>query len=221
MVNYFVHCHACYINKTNNFTNPNIRVFFDTDINSESCSSELQIDFDKSNYGFSENYMSPKFDYILSFRDETYSSSKTSLKMFGIFDDNQNRIEIKNITNGSFNDILLSDLLQFLIPKNTPSKIYCGFCRNLCENSTPIPHVTQPLEYGTEDDDSLDTLYDIDLMDMNYGDMDGVDYKNDLLNGGKTRKKRNKYRKKQIKTITRRSKSNKRRTNKRRSSYKK
>jgi hypothetical protein len=198
----------------------------------------MQIDFDKNNYAFSENYMTPKFDYILSFKDDIYSSSKTSIKMFGIFDDNLSRVEIKNITNGSFNDILLSDLLEFLIPKNTPSKIYCGFCRNPCENSTPIPHLAQPLEYGTEEDDGFDALYDMNYGDMNYGDMNygdmnygdmnygdinDVDYQNIYSKGGKlknkTLKKRNKYRKKQIKTITRKSKSNKRRTNRRIPSY--
>jgi hypothetical protein len=220
MVNYFIHCHACYINKTNNFNNPNIKLFFDTPINNKSCSTELQIDFDKSNYIISENYMTPKLDYILSFKDETYSSSITSVKMLGIFDDNYNRVEIKNITNGSFDDILLSDLLKFLVPKNTPSKIYCGFCRNSCDNSIPIPQVSQPLEYGIEDN-GLDALYDIDLMDMNYGDMNygdmnDIDYENVFLNGGKTRKKRNKkYRKKQIKK-TRKNKSNKRKTTRRR-----
>jgi hypothetical protein len=225
MVNYFIHCHACYVNKSNKFSNPNIKLFFDTPINNPACSIELQIDFDKSKYEFSEHYMNPKLDYILSFKDEAYSSTKTSIKMLGIFDDNYNRVEIKNITNGSFNDILLSDLLQFLIPKNTPSKIYCTFCRNPCDDSIPHPYLVSPLEYGIEDDDNFDALYDydIDLMDVDYRNMNDVDYQNVFYNGGKlknkTYKTRNKHRKKQIKS-TRKSKSIKRRTIKR-SSYKK
>ena len=214
MVNYFIHCHACYTNKTNNFMNPNIKLFFDTPIDNPSCSTELQIDFDKSKYTFSENYMIPKLEYILSFKDEHISSSTTSVKMLGIFDDNYNRVEIKNITNGSFDDILLSDLLEFLLRKNKNIRhnIYCKFCRNPCDNSTSI-HLAQPLEYGKEHESQFDNLYDLDWdIDKN------LDFDQDVFSKGgkfnKTHKKRNKYRKKQIKTIKRKSK---RRTNKRRS----
>jgi hypothetical protein len=216
MVNYFIHCHACYINKTNDFRNPNIKLFFDTPIDNDSCNSEYIIEFDKDKYNFSENYMSPKLDYILSFKDETYSSSKSSFKMLGIFDDNYNRVEIKNITNGLFNDILLSDLLEFLVNKNKNIRhnIYCGFCRNPCDNSTSIP-LAQPLEYGKENESEYEDLYDLEWdidEDLNFD-------QNVFPKGGKfnkTNKKRNKYRKKQIKTIKRKSKK---RPSKRRYSY--
>jgi hypothetical protein len=231
MVNYYISCHACYINKTNDYTNPNINLFFDTNIDNPSCISEFQLVLDKDYYKYLENYMNPKLDYTLSFHDKVDKLTRESgIKMLGIFDDNYNRIEIKNITNGSFDDILLSDLLKFLVGKNkyTRYNIYCGFCRNPCySNSIPA---TKKLEYGIEEENRIEeesdmeqqngskfNSFDIDLMNLNYGNINDID--ENVFTGGKlknkTYKNRDKYRKKQIKTKTIKRKS-KRRTKKRR-----
>lgn len=225
MVTYFIYSHACYVPKTSQYRNPNVQLLFDTPLDSESCSKEYILDFDKTKFNDRESYMNPKKDYILSFKDDTFSSSTTSVKLFGVFDEKHQRVEIKNITNGLYFDILLSNLIEFLVPRNTPSKIYCAFCRNPCDLQTPVPNKIDGLEYGIAemeaqqqqemDDfdysafDDMDVGMDTDINNVDYGNV----FENELTGGKRqkrTKKRRNKRRQKRTKRMRPRSrKSNK------------
>lgn len=214
MVNYYIFCHACYVpfNKSG-YRNPNVNLFFDVELNRESCSYELHLDFDTDNYKYKENYMSPKYDYILSFNDTTYSSSKTTLKMFGLFDEDNNRVEIKNITNGMYKDILLSDLLQFLLRKNERANIYCAFCRNICDDLN-VPK-NEYLEFGKNTDNNNNENRMGDFKVARFEQDDNIDFDN--LFGGKrkfmSRKKTTQKRKrKTIKKYIYRKKTTKKRS---------
>ncbi len=217
MVNYYIFCHACYVpfNKSNLaiYRNPNISLFFDTSLNNESCSTEPQVNFETSDYDYRETYMSPVNDYILYFKDPVYSGLGTSLKLFGLFDEDKNRIQIKDITNGKFNPVLLSELLYFLVIKNEKTNIYCSFCRNACENNTIIP-INQDLDFDIAFDDfehgHLDDI-DIDFLDNND---DEIDY-NNIFKGGKrkTRSKKRLQYKRSLKTV-RKNRFSKRKKNK-------
>jgi hypothetical protein len=194
MVNYYIFCHACYVPfSESKYKNPNVNLWFDTELNSESCSSELQLNFDADSYKYKESYMNPKFDYILSFKDLNYSSSETTLKMFGLFDEDEKRVEIKNITNGNYNDILLSDLLKFLLRKNERSNIYCSFCRNTCGDS--VMPTNESLEFGTEADnksnDNNNAMQDFKVARFNDEDIDF-----NIFGGKKKRRSRKKSYKK-------------------------
>ncbi len=205
MVTYFIYSHACYVPKTSQYRNPNVQLLFDTPLDSESCSKEYILDFDRTKFIHKESYMNPKKDYILSFKDDTFSSSTTSVKLFGVFDEKQQRVEIKNITNGLHFDILLSNLIEFLVPRNTPSKIYCAFCRNPCDSQTPMPNKIDGLEYGIAeieaqqqqemDDfdysafDNMDVGMDTDINNVDYGNV----FENELT-GGKRQKRTKKRR---------------------------
>jgi len=199
MVNYYIFCHACYIpfNKSG-YKNPNVNLWFDVDINKESCSTELNLNFDTSKYTHQENYMIPKNEYILSFNDTIYSSSKSTLKMFGLFDEDENRVEIKDITNGMYKDILLSDLLRFLLRKNERANIYCAFCRNACDD--PIIPRNDHLEFGknTNNNNEDDSMEDFKV--ARFEQDDDIDFAN--LFGGKR-----KYRSRK-KTTQKRSRKN-------------
>ncbi len=218
MVNYYIFCHGCYIPfHQGNYKNPNINLWFDAEFNNESCSENLNISFDHENYPFKENYMNPQFDYILSFNDVHYSSNDTSIKMFGLFDDFEERIEIKNITNKEYNDILLSQLLEFIVKKNERANIYCSFCRKECENQTiPLP---QTLEYDTEEpkvndisDIKVDKLDDVD---------DDINFKDLFIGGKHTYVHKKTLKKRRLKNITSRKYKKLNKYNKRHSYYKK
>jgi len=215
MVNYYIFCHACYVpfNKSG-YKNPNVNLWFDAEFNTESCSTELQLNFDTNNYIHKESYMSPKYDYILSFNDTIYSSSKSMLKMFGLFDENENRVEIKDITNGMYKDILLSDLLRFLLHKNERANIYCAFCRNACEDSNAPSN--EYLEFGknTDENDNESGMEDFKVArleedDINFENLFGGKRKYSLRK--KTNKKRNR---KTAKKHAYRKKTNKKRSRK-------
>ena len=203
---FYIFCHACYIPfNTSNFRSPNINLYFDVPVNNISCNKDLQLDFDASNYEYKESYFNPKYDYILSFNDETYCSA--SFNMCGLFDINHKRIDIKNITNGTYNDVLLSDLVEFLVKtnnnQNERTNIYCSFCRNECKDQ-PIP-TKMNLEF--EGDEAVDDKPLIDFSGMDLGDDDDIDYNN--LFGGKRRKKNAKAKKsKKRRKITKKRKTN-------------
>ena len=211
---FYIFCHACYIPfNTSSFKSPNINLYFDAPINETSCNYDLQLDFDTSNYKYKESYMNPKYDYILSFKDDKYSSSSTSLKMCGLFDKNNQRIEIKNVTNGSYNDILISDLIQFLVNKNQPASIYCSFCRNYCSEEQDMPNKIN-LEFGSYEEDHA--LEEMDLSEIDLGNMDmdmDIDY--NMFAGKKVRK----YTKRTKKTKKRKSNTKKRKYVKRRKTF--
>lgn len=182
MVNYYIFCHACYIPfNQSGYKNPNVNLWFDVDINKESCSTELNLNFDTSKYTHQENYMAPKNEYILSFNDAIYSSSKSALKMFGLFNEDENRVEIKDITNGMYKDILLSDLLRFLLRKNERANIYCAFCRKACDD--PIIPKNEHLEFGknTDNNNEDDSMEDFKV--ARFEQDDDIDFAN--LFGGK------------------------------------
>lgn len=218
MVNYYIFCHGCYVPFTKlSYRTPNVTLFFDAKLDNMSCSAEYNFDFNTNSYPYSESYRNPEFDYILSFNDPTLSSSKTGLKMFGLFDENEERVEIKNITNGKRNDILLSDLLHFLVRKNQQAKIYCAFCRNTCGDSV-IPG-NQELEFGIDEDENKDKNKDDGTRDFEVESFEDVDYSG--LWGGKRKyrtSKNSRYKKRFRKTVKRhlhKKKSNKKRSTKR------
>lgn len=170
MVSYYIFCHACHIpfiqSMLAEYRNPNITLHFDAALDSMSCSTELQFVFDTDKYDYLEKLMNPRLDYILSFNDEFYSGPTTSLKMFGLFDENQKRIEIGNVTNGNYNDVLLSNLLKELVPRNTPVDIYCSFCRNAC--ASPVIPPIQQLEFSFVDNNTVNNeMQDFDVSNNN------------------------------------------------------
>jgi hypothetical protein len=211
MVNYYIFCHGCYVPfSESNYRNPNVNLWFDTELNSESCSTELELNFEADSYKYKESYMNPTFDYILSFKDLNYSSSETSLKMFGLFDEDETRVEIKNITNGNYNDILLSDLLKFLLRKNERCNVYCSFCRNKCDDS--IMPTNETLEFGNESDNvsnSNDTMQDFKVARFNNEDIDF-----NIFGGKKKRRSRKKSYKKPSKKYLKKKKTKTYRRNK-------
>jgi hypothetical protein len=200
MVNYYIFCHGCYIPFDGGYRNPNVNLWFDTELNNESCSTELNLNFDESAYKYKENFMNPQYDYILSFKDANYSSADTTLKMFGLFDENQNRVEIKNITNGSYKNVRLTVLLDFLLRKNERSNIYCSFCRNKCDNSTNANKDDQ-LELGSDIDNNIND-YD-DIQDFKAAKFDDDDINYDIFGGKRKRRLTKKtYRKRGVKKIS-------------------
>jgi hypothetical protein len=191
---FYIFCHACYVpfNKSN-FKSPNITLYFDTPIESPSCNTDLQLSFDSDHYEYKESYMNPTYDYVLSFKDDIYSSSSSAIKMCGLFDSNHNRIEIKNVTNGLYNDVLLSTLIQFLVNKNNKSIIYCSFCRNACSNETTVPN-NVALEFGNDSNENHD-LDDMDISDMDFGNLDD-DIHPDMFAGRKQKSVKLKHKRK-------------------------
>lgn len=188
MVNYYIFCHACHVPFRSDYSNRNLNLYFDTTLNSASCSTEPQLEFDADAFPYKENYFHQSQDYILSFKDNTYSSSNTSLQLFGLFDEQQRRIEIANVTNGMFNDILLSDLLKFIIAKNERSNVFCSFCRNACESYVSLP-ATPHLEYGKEE-----SSYELDDIDFHSFSDDDMDFANTFNGGKRTRQRRQRKR---------------------------
>lgn len=137
---YYIIGHGCKLDQKMR-RNPNIEVSFDTPDNQLSCGNNVDINFDRSLYVYEGN----RDDYFVSFKDSVYSTN--ILSICGIFDYNNKRVEILNVTNGLFKPVKLSQLVDFISKKNTVTKFYCSLCRVRCDNIDNI-EFEEDLNYG-------------------------------------------------------------------------
>ncbi len=199
--NYFIVCHACKIpfdkSKISDYTNKNLKLHHDVKLDEISCDYKLDVEFDIDNFNEEPmTYENMEYDYILSFKDPHYGSSDFDL--FGIFNlqSKNEKIQILNVTNGERRDILLSELLRFLVNKRNRTNVYCSFCRQDCNSNDEIPTLTaNELVYGIPEQDGLSALDDFEL-DDEWMDMDEFSF----TNGGRKRRNTKSKTTKRLKT---------------------
>ncbi len=135
----FIYGHGCYVeNKIPH--NPNINLFFDSEINACSIGDFTNPDFNSSNFTLDNR----KNDYIISFVDEFFASDIEDFNSLGVY--------IKNGPQGEFvrandfrgvNNTSLSEIIKYLydykyISKNVRINIYCSICRLPCGSEAGI-----------------------------------------------------------------------------------